>query len=128
MKAVIPKWIIVYLWFVTIMTIVFTIIGYVMPDVHYVAGENLGEGNPWSGPLSLYLSRNIAIIVIYLFALYDLRLRILKIVFILRSCIDLIDFLQDAFSYNMIAMLIPLAMFLIDIYALIKLYSLKKCK
>ncbi len=126
MKAVIPKWIIVYLWFVTIMTIIYTIIGYVMPDVHYIAGQNLGEGDPWTGPLSLYLSRNIAIILVYLFALYDRRLKVLKTVFILRGVVDLMDFLQDALSGNMIAMIIPLAMCLIDIYALIKLYSLKK--
>ena len=126
MKAIIPKWIIVYLWFVTIMTIVFTIVGYIMPDVYYIPGQNFGEGDPWTGPLSLYLSRNIAIIVIYLFALYDQRHKVLKAVFILRGAIDLIDFLQDAISGNMIAMIIPLAMFLIDIYALIRLFSLKK--
>ena len=123
MKAIIPKWIIAYLWFVTIMTIVFTIVGYLMPDIHSVTWENSEE---ISGPLSLYLSRNIAIVAVYLFALFNQRLKVFKTVFILRGVIDLMDFFQDAINGNMIAMTIPLALFLIDIYALIKLYSLKK--
>ena len=123
MKAIIPKWIIAYLWFVTIMTIVFTIVGYLMPDIHSVTWENSEQ---ISGPLSLYLSRNIAIVAVYLFALFNQRLKVSKTVFILRGVIDCMDFTQDAINGNMIAMIIPLALFLIDIYTLIKLYSLKK--
>ena len=123
MKAIIPKWIIAYLWFFTIMTIVFTIVGYLMPDIHSVTWENSEE---ISGPLSLYLSRNIAIVAVYLFALFNQRLKVFKTVFILRGVIDLMDFFQDAINGNMIAMIVPLILLLIDIYALIKLYSLKK--
>ena len=123
MKAIIPKWIIVYLWFVTIMTIVFTIVGYLMPDIHFVTWQN---SEKISGPLSLYLSRNIAIVAVYLFALFNQRLKVFKTVFILRGVIDLMDFFQDAINGNMIAMIVPLILLLIDIYALIKLYSLKK--
>ena len=123
MKAIIPKWIIAYLWFFTIMTIVFTIVGYLMPDIHSVTWENSEQ---ISGPLSLYLSRNIAIVAVYLFALFNQRLKVFKTVFILRGVIDCMDFTQDAINGNRIAMIIPLALFLIDIYTLIKLYSLKK--
>ena len=123
MKAIIPKWIIVYLWFVTIMTIVFTIVGYLMPDIHFVTWQN---SEKISGPLSLYLSRNIAIVAVYLFALFNQRLKVFKTVFILHGVIDLMDFLQDAINGNLIAMIVPFIMLLIDIYALIKLYSLKK--
>lgn len=123
MKAIIPKWIIAYLWFVTIMTIVFTIVGYLMPDIYSVTWLSPEET---SGTLNLYISRNIAIVVVYLFALYNRKLRVFKAVFVLRGVIDLMDFSQDAINGNMIAMIVPLALFLIDIYALIKLYSLKK--
>lgn len=123
MKAIIPKWIIAYLWFVTIMTIVFTIVGYLMPDIYSVTWLNPEKT---SGTLSLYISRNIAIVAVYLFALYNQKLRVFKAVFVLRGVIDLMDFSQDAINGNMIAMIVPLALFLIDIYALIKLYSLKK--
>lgn len=123
MKAIIPKWIIAYLWFVTIMTIVFTIVGYLMPDIHSVTWQNPEET---SETLSLYISRNIVIVAVYLFALYNQKLRVFKAIFVLRGVIDLMDFFQDAINGNMIAMIIPLALFLIDIYALIKLYSLKK--
>ena len=123
MKAIIPKWIIAYLWFVTIMTIVFTIVGYLMPDIYSITWQNTEEA---SGTLSLYISRNIAIVAVYLFALYNQKLRVFKAVFVLRGVIDLMDFFQDAINGNMIAMIVPLALFLIDIYALIKLYSLKK--
>ena len=122
MNSIIPKWIIIYLWFITIMTIAFTLIGFLMPDIYTTTWQNLGET---SGPLSLYLSRNIAIIVVYIFALFYQRIKVFKTVFILRCVIDLMDFLQDAFNGNMIAMLIPLAMCLIDIYILVKLYSLR---
>ena len=123
MKAIIPKWVIVYLWFVTIMTIVFTIVGCLMPDIYSVTWLNPEETR---GTLSLYISRNIAIVAVYLFALYNQKLRVFKAVFVLRGVIDLMDFSQDAINGNMIAMIVPLALFLIDIYALIKLYSLKK--
>ncbi len=123
MKAIIPKWIIIYLWFVTIMTIVFTIVGYLMLDIYSVTWLNPEET---SGTLSLYISRNIAIVAVYLFALYNRKLRVFKAVFVLRGVIDLMDFSQDAINGNMIAMIVPLALFIIDIYALIKLYSLKK--
>ncbi len=123
MKAIIPKWIIIYLWFLTIMTIVFTLIGYLMPDIYSVTWQNSEDT---SGTLNLYISRNIAIIVVYLFALYNQKLRVFKAVFVLRGVIDLLDFFQDAINGNLLAMLIPLILFLIDIYTLVKLYSLKK--
>ncbi len=123
MKAIIPKWIIVYLWFITLMTLVFTIVGYFMPDVHIVTWK---DSEAIKGPLSLYLSRNIAIVVLYIFALTYKRLIVLKAVFILRAVIDLLDFIQDLISGNIIELTFPLAMLLLDLFVIRKLYKLKK--
>jgi len=123
MKAIIPRLIIIYLWFITIMTVIFTMIGYFMPDVHIIADQPTGVIN---GPLNLYISRNIAIIVIYLFALFSNRLIVFKTVFVLRGVIDLIDLFQDVANSNFIELPFPFILLIIDIYVLVKLYSLKK--
>ena len=123
MKAIIPKWIIVYLWFITIMTILFTMIGYFMPGVHIITDQPTGVIN---GTLNLYISRNVAIIVIYLFALFSNRLIVFKTVFILRGVIDLIDLFQDVANSNFFELPFPFILLIIDIYVLVKLYKLKK--
>jgi hypothetical protein len=123
MKIIIPKWIIVYLWFITIMTILFTMIGYFIPDVHIITDKPTGVIN---GTLNLYISRNVAIIVIYLFALFSNRLIVFKTVFILRGVIDLIDLFQDVANSNFFELPFPFILLIIDIYVLAKLYKLKK--
>ena len=123
MNPTIPKWIIIYAWFITIMTIVFTIVGFLMPDIHAISPDYTGEID---GPLRLYLSRNIGIVVLYLFALFSERFIVFKAVFILRAVIDLTDFFQEIMQGNFFAMIIPLILLIIDVFVIIKLYSLKK--
>ena len=123
MNPTIPKWIIIYAWFITIMTIVFTVIGFLMPDIHSISPNYTGEID---GPLRLYLSRNIAIVVLYLFALFYERFIVFKAVFILRAAIDFIDFFQEIVHGNLIGMVIPLILLIINILVIIKLYRLKK--
>ena len=122
MNMIIPKWIIIYLWILVILTSIFTFTAFLMPDILINTGKYVGES---SVPLNLYLSRNVAIIVIYLFALFSQRIIVFKAVFILRGVIDLIDLLQDVVYGNIFEMPFPLILLIIDIYALVKLYKLK---
>ena len=123
MKTIIPKWIIVYLWFITTMTIVFTIVGYLMPDIYTSTGHNFGEGTDL---LNMYLSRNIAIVALYLFALFYKRIIVFKAVFVLRGVIDILELYKDVFAGNFIEIPFILILLIIDIYALFTLYKLKK--
>ena len=123
MITIIPKWIIVYLWFITITTIVFTIVGYLMPDIYTSTGHNLGEG---SDLLNMYLSRNIAIIALYLFALFYKRIIVFKAVFVLRGVIDVLELYKDVSAENFLEIPFILILLIIDIYALFTLYKLKK--
>lgn len=123
MKVTVPKWIIVYLWFITIMTIVFTVVGYLMPDIYTSTGHNLGES---TDTLNMYISRNIAIIVLYLFALFYERIIVFKAVFVLHGVIDILELYKDVFAGNFFEIPFILILLIIDIYALVTLYKLKK--
>ena len=123
MKVTVPKWIIVYLWFITIMTIVFTVVGYLMPDIYTSTGHNLGES---TDTLNMYISRNIAIIVLYLFALFYERIIVFKAVFVLHGVIDILELYKDVFAGNIFEIPFILILLIIDIYALVTLYKLKK--
>ena len=123
MKVTVPKWIIVYLWFITIMTIVFTVVGYLMPDIYTSTGHNLGES---TDTLNMYISRNIAIIVLYLFALFYERIIVFKAVFVLHGVIDILEIYKDVFAGNFFEIPFILILLIIDIYALVTLYKLKK--
>lgn len=123
MDRVIPKWIILYLWFLTITTILFTLIGYFMPDIHNIIDYRQIDQN---NALSLYLSRNIAIIAIYLFAIFSHRIIVFKSVIILRGVIDLFDFVQNLLMFDIMGIPISFVLLGIDIFALITLYKIKK--
>jgi hypothetical protein len=123
MKMIIPKWIIIYLWILVLLTITFTFTAFLMPDILINTGKYVGESNV---PLNLYLSRNIAIIVVYLFALFSQRIIVFKAVFILRGVIDLIDLLQDVVYGNIFELPFPLILLILDIFALVTLYRIKK--
>ena len=123
MKTIIPKWIIVYLWFITIMTIAFTVVGFLMPDIYTSSGHNLGESTDL---LNMYLSRSIAIIALYLFALFYERIIVFKAVFVLRIVIDILELYKDVYAGNIFEIPFILILLIIDIYALVTLYKLKK--
>ncbi len=125
MKAIIPKWIIAYLWFVTIMTILFTMIGYFMPDIYTPTGHNLSES---TDTLNMYLTRNVAIIVLYLFALFYERIIGFKAVFVLHGVINVLELFNDTYAGNFLELPFILILLIIDIYALVTLYKLKKNK
>ena len=120
MQTTVPKWIVLYLWFLTLMTILFTLLGYFIPEFHNIVEFKIGD------TFSLYLSRNIAIIVIYLFAIFSQRIIVYKAVFILRGVIDLVELFQNMLQFDLLG--IPISMFLliIDIFALVKLYKIKR--
>ena len=123
MDRIVPKWIILYLWFLTITTILFTIIGYFMPEIHNAIDYRQIDQN---NALGLYLSRNIAIIAIYLFAIFSQRIIVFKSALILRGVIDLFDLVQNLIMFDIFGTPISLTLLVIDIFALVTLYKIKK--
>lgn len=67
----IPKWIIIYLWITAAITAGFCFAGYFMPDAILSTWEALAAGGALSlaGPLGLFLSRNVATLVVTVFGL-----------------------------------------------------------
>ena len=105
------------------MTIVFTVVGYLMPDIYTSTGHNFGEGTDL---LNMYLSRNIAIIALYLFALFYKRIIVFKAVFVLRGVIDILELYKDVLAGKVFEIPFILILLIVDIYALVTLYKLKK--
>lgn len=107
------------------MTILFTMIGYFMPDIYTTTGHNLSES---TNTLNMYLSRNVAIIVLYLFALFYERIIVFKAVFVLHGVINVLELFKDTYAGNFLELPFILILLIIDIYALVTLYKLKKNK
>lgn len=123
MNRIVPKWIILYLWFLSVTTILFTLIGYFMPEINNIFDYYTIKNN---NVLSLYLSRNIAIIAIYLFAIFTQRIILYKSVFILRGVIDLLDLFQNILQFDLFGIPASMLLLLIDILVLVKLFKIKK--
>jgi len=94
-----------------------------MPEIHNALDYRQIDQN---NALGLYLSRNIAIVAIYLFAIFSRRIIVFKTAIILRAVIDLIDLAQNIFTFDIIGIPISLLLLIIDIFALIILYKIKK--
>ena len=94
-----------------------------MPDIYTTTGQYTGES---TAPLNMYLSRNIAIIALYLFALFYKRNIIFKAVFVLHGIIEIMELISDVIASNFLEIPFPFILLIIDIYALVKLYKLKK--
>jgi hypothetical protein len=113
MNSSMPKWITIYLWVVAVMALVFSVMGYIKPEIQFSTWQAFGQAGALSiiGPLGLYLARNIATVAVCVFALLKPGIAIFQAAFVLRAVTDLLDF--------------ALVMFLIEAFALIKIRSLK---
>ena len=127
MNSSTPKWIIVYLWIVTVMALIFSIMGYIKPDVQFGTWQAFGQVGALSiiGPLGLYLARNIATVAVCAFALFTPSIAVLQAAFILRGVTDMMDLVHNAIGGNMPIAIFALVMFLIEVFALIKLRGIK---
>lgn len=88
-----PRWIVVYLAVTGVMALLFSVMGYLKPDVQFGTWGALGATGALSlgGPLGLYLSRNIATAVVSGFAVMNRTAGVVGAALLLRTVTDLLD-------------------------------------
>jgi len=118
-----PKWITIYLWIATAMATMFSILAYFKPDLQFGTWEALSAGGALSlaGPLGLYISRNLATAIAGVYALTSKSVQMIKMLLLLRIITDGLDFFHNAISGNMQGGAFAIVMFIIEVFAFIKL-------
>lgn len=121
--STIPKWIIYYLWFTAIITLLFSLLGYFKPDALLGTWEAFSAAGSLSlaGPVGLFVARNLGTFAVNVFALVKKNASMIKLVILLRMVTDGLDCIN-----NLIAGNIPIAIFggvmcLIEIFAFSKI-------
>ena len=120
-----PKWIIIYLWLTAIITIGACVAGYFMPDALLATWPALDAAGALSlaGPLGLFLSRNVATVVVTVFTLIKKNAAMIKIVLLLRIFSDGFDLINNLIADNMQVAIMGGVMCLIEIVAFTKVKS-----
>lgn len=123
-----PKWITIYLWVTTAMATMFSLLAYFKPEIQFGTWEALTTTAALSlaGPLGLYLSRNIATVAVGIFALSNKSVSAIKALLILRVVTDGFDFVHNAIAGNMQGGAFAAIMFIIEIFALVKINLTKQ--
>jgi hypothetical protein len=118
-----PKWITIYLWVTTAMATMFSLLAYFKPEIQFGTWETLSATGALSlaGPLGLYLSRNLATVVVGVFALTNKSVSAIKVLLILRVVTDGLDFAHNTIAGNMPGGAFAAIMFAIEVLAFIKL-------
>ncbi|MEL6193172.1 MAG: hypothetical protein AAFR66_14035 [Bacteroidota bacterium] len=118
-----PKWITIYVWVVTAMTFMFSILAYVNPGMQFGGWEALDAAGALSlgGPMGLYIARNLATGVIGLFALLKKNNAMIQLYLVMRTATELMDLIHALSSGGgMQAAAFPLIMLVIDVFALMQ--------
>ncbi|MEM7514104.1 MAG: hypothetical protein AAF388_24485 [Bacteroidota bacterium] len=123
MSTTTPKWITIYVWVVTAMTFMFSILAYVNPGMQFGGWEALDAAGALSlgGPMGLYIARNLATGVIGLFALLKKNSAMIQLYLVMRTATELMDLIHALSSGGgMQAAAFPLIMLVIDVFALMQ--------
>jgi hypothetical protein len=126
-NQIVPRWITVYLWIITIFAFIFSLMAYLKPEIQFGGWPvlNITGALSLAGPLGLYISRNLATAVASLFALLNKSINALMVAFILRAVMDGFDFIHNIMAGNNPIAIFALVAFAIEVLALIKLKKLK---
>ena len=117
----IPRWPKIYLGIVSVLALLFSAMGYFNPDMQFGTWEALGATGALSlsGPLGLYLSRNIATGLIGLFAIWRQSADMIIVALLLRLFTELFDFIHALVSgVGVDGIVFPGVMLIIDAAAL----------
>ncbi len=116
-----PKWITIYLWITTAMALMFSLLAYFKPDIQFGAWEALTAGGALSlaGPLGLYISRNLATVIVGVFALTRKSLPMITVLLVLRLATDGLDFIHNVLAGSIQGGIFALVMFVIEVVALV---------
>lgn len=126
-NQIVPKWITIYLWIITIFAFIFSLMAYLKPGLQFSGWAVLNTAGALSlaGPLSLYIARNMATAVASLFALLNKSLDALMTAFILRAVMDGFDFVHNTIASNTPIAIFAFVAFAIEVAALVKLKKLR---
>jgi hypothetical protein len=115
-----PRWVTIYLWVVTIMATMFSLLAYFKPDLQFATWETLTVSGATSlaGPLGLYIARNIATAIAGFFALSKKSYPMIQMLLVLRLVTDGFDFSHNALAGNLQGGVFALVMFLIEVFAI----------
>ena len=102
MDNTIPKWIIYYLWFVTIVSVVFAAIIYINPAAMWSHWEAAGAAGAFSltGPAGLFCARNLGTAALGAFALVNRSRPMIEGFLVLRIVTDFLDGLHAFIGNN----------------------------
>jgi hypothetical protein len=128
MKRDIPTWILIWSFVIAMLPLSFSIQGYLDPVSHFPEAAGAGA-SIYGGPIGLYLARNLASVVITLFALARRSRSMLIIVLMLRAVTDIFDVINNAIAGTVDAELLIFATLWISgsSLAIVKLRSMPSC-
>ena len=120
MNKKIPTWVIVYMSILTVMTLLFTLLGYFNPSMQFGSWEAFGAAGALSllGPMGLYLARNLATAVVTGFAVFNRSIPMLKMAFLLRAVEDGMDSIHNVIEGELGGALFGLVFCLVEIFGL----------
>ncbi len=119
----VPNWIVIYLWVTALITIGATASGYFMPDALLGTWEAKTAAGAFalSGPLGLFLSRNMATFVVTVFGLLQNNKSMIKIILVLRVISDGFDTINNLIDPNPMVAGMGAVMCIIEIFAFMKI-------
>jgi len=104
----IPTWILIWSFVIALLPLGFGLQGYLDPGAHFP--EALTQGDAiYGGAIGLYIARNMASVVITLFALAIRSAHMLIVVLLLRAVTDIFDVINNSISGTVNAELIIFA-------------------
>jgi hypothetical protein len=119
MKATIPKWIIGWTVLIGLLPLAFTVIGYSNPAAIF-GEEAVAPGiSILSGPIGLWLARDMASVVITFYALYARSPQMIIMACLLRISTDAMDVINNLIAGTMNADLWIFAPFFIVISSIV---------
>lgn len=123
----VPKWVTIYLWITTIMALMFSLLAYFKPEIQFGTWGALAANAALSlgGPLGLYISRNLATVVVGLFVLTNKSTTSIRILLILRLLTDGLDFVHNIIAGSIEGGAFAGVMFAIEVIALLKISTHK---
>ena len=125
-----PKWVNIYLWIVTGLAGMFSILAYIKPDLQFGTWEALGASGALNldGPLGLYIARNLATALMGIYALTRKSNAMIELLLVLRISTDALDGFHNLIAGNMPSAAFAIVMLLIEIYAYTRINKFQQNK
>lgn len=108
----------------------FSLLAYFKPDIQFGTWEALSSTGALSlaGPLGLYLSRNIATVIVGIYALTQKSITAITALLILRAGTDGLDFIHNVIAGNVEGGVFAAVMFGIELAAILAIKKNNKSK